>query len=147
MLLDERNEGCPACAAASKHGSDGPFCPVETTLGLIGGKYKALILWRLMEGPLRFSQLSRIVTCATPRMLTRQLRELEADHLVHREAYPEVPVRVEYSLTDAGKSIYPILEAMYRWGSGYLARQGKAVGCAMRPPLGFDPKSLEDQGK
>lgn len=128
--------GCECCAGRSSSEPDGDraYCPVETTLGLIGGKYKALIVWRLMEGPLRFSQLSRIVKCASPRMLTRQLRELEADGLVSRRAYAEVPVRVEYSLTRMGESIYPILAAMYRWGSSYLAEQGKAVGCAMRPP-------------
>ncbi|MCG5031455.1 helix-turn-helix transcriptional regulator [Mesosutterella sp. OilRF-GAM-744-9] len=128
--------GCECCAGHSLAEPDGvkTYCPVETTLGLIGGKYKALIVWRLMEGPLRFSQLSKIVKCASPRMLTRQLRELEADGLVSRRAYAEVPVRVEYSLTRMGESIYPILSAMYRWGSGYLAEQGKSVGCAMRPP-------------
>ena len=112
----------------------GPCCPVETMLSLIGGKYKALIVWRLMEGPLRFSELARSVKGATPRILTRQLRELEADGLVSRRVFAEVPARVEYSLTGQGRSVYPVLASMYRWGSRYLKARGRAVGCAMKPP-------------
>ena len=80
-------------------------CPVEATLGLIGGKYKALILWRLTDGTLRFSELQRIVTAATPKTLTTQLRELERDGLVARRVYAVVPPKVEYSLTERGRSI------------------------------------------
>ena len=97
-------------------------CPVAATLRLMGGKYKALILWKLMEHSLRFSELRREVPCATPKMLTQQLRELEADGLLSRKVYPVVPPRVEYSLTDFGRSIRPVLEAMGVWGSAYLAR-------------------------
>ena len=133
MTLNAKNDkyGCPVCEKIAREEGlmndedDTPYCPVEKTLSLIGGKYKALILWRLMEGPMRFSQLARIVTGATPRTLTRQLRELEEDHLVHRHVYAEVPVRVEYSLTPQGESIYPILASMYRWGSGYLKAHGQ----------------------
>ena len=82
-------------------------CPVEATLGLIGGKYKALILWRLTDGTLRFSELQRIVTAATPKTLTTQLRELERDGLVARRVYAVVPPKVEYSLTERGRSIRP----------------------------------------
>ena len=71
-------------------------CPVETTLDLIGGKYKTLILWHLAGGPQRFSQLQRLITRATPKMLTQQLRELEEDGVIHREVFPVVPPRVEY---------------------------------------------------
>lgn len=109
-------------------------CPVATTLRLIGGKYKALILWQLTPGVLRFSQLQRLVSGATPKMLTQQLRELEADGLVHREVYPVVPPRVEYSLTPLGRSLRPILESMYRWGSDYLRGRGVTPNCAMTPP-------------
>lgn len=134
----ERSEAAAGGNGAEKvvgaEGDSESLCPVETTLGLIGGKYKALILWHLMEGALRFSELSRAVPGATPRMLTRQLRELEASGLVARRVFAEVPVRVEYSVTDAGKSIYPILSAMYRWGSAYLESQGKRAGCSMKPP-------------
>ena len=108
-------------------------CPVEATINLIGGKYKSLILWKLMSGTLRFSQLRKEVPCATPKMLTQQLRELESSGLIHREVYPEVPPKVEYSLTDFGRSIRPVLEAMYSWGTGYLADQGLDVNCTMEP--------------
>ena len=108
-------------------------CPVEATIGLIGGKYKALILWKLTTDTLRFSQLRREVPGATPKMLTQQLRELERDGLVHREVYPEVPPRVEYSLTSFGESIRPILESMYAWGTGYLHGKGLEANCSMIP--------------
>ena len=99
-------------------------CPVEATLDLIGGKYKALILWHLAEKKLRFSQLKQMVR-ATPTMLTQQLRELEAQKLIHREVFAVVPPKVEYSLTELGKSLMPILVAMRDWGAGYM-RHNKA---------------------
>lgn len=95
-------------------------CPVEATLELIGGKYKALILWHLIDGTLRFSQISKRIPHATPKMLTQQLRDLEADNLIIRTVYPVVPPKVEYSLSDFGKSIIPILSAMCDWGERYL---------------------------
>ena len=95
-------------------------CPVEATLTLIGGKYKALILWHLSNGKLRFSQLHKLVSSATAKMLTQQLRELEAQELVHREVFPVIPPRVEYSLTELGRSLMPILAAMRDWGADYL---------------------------
>ena len=106
------------------------ICPVETTLSLIGGKYKALILWHLSGGPLRFSQLQKAVT-ATPRMLTLQLRELESDGLVTRTVYPEVPPRVEYAMTDLGRSLMPILTAIRDWGTEYLREQDIEPNCFM----------------
>ena len=106
-------------------------CPVEATISLIGGKYKSLILWKLVSGTLRFSQLRKEVPCATPKMLTQQLRELEADGLLKREVFPVVPPKVEYSLTEFGRSIAPVLEAMYSWGTGYLHEQGREVNCSM----------------
>ena len=112
---------------------NGQHCPVEATLGLIGGKYKAFILWKLMAGTMRFSALRRAVPYATPKMLTQQLRELEEDGLVSRTVYPVIPPRVEYALTDFGRSIRPVLESMYAWGSGYLQRQGLTVNCSMQP--------------
>ena len=87
-------------------------CPVEATLELIGGKYKALILWHLSQGILRFSELRQVIKGATPKMLTQQLRELEANGLVHREVYPVIPPKVEYSLTETGRSLMPVLVAM-----------------------------------
>ena len=106
------------------------ICPVETTLGLIGGKYKALILWHLSAGTLRFNQLQKAVT-ATPRMLTLQLRELESDGLVSRTVYPEVPPRVEYAMTDLGRSLMPILTAIRDWGAEYLRGQDIEPNCFM----------------
>ncbi len=109
---------------------DTSICPVETTLDLIGGKYKALILWHLSQGTLRFSQLQKVIT-ATPKMLTSQLRELEKQGLVNRAVYAEVPPRVEYSMTDLGRSLMPILTAMRDWGTGYLRSQNIEPNCFM----------------
>lgn len=95
-------------------------CPVEATLDLIGGKYKALILWHLIDKTLRFNEISKLIPQATPKMLTQQLRELEADNLIVRVVYPVVPPKVEYSLSDFGKSIIPVLDAMCNWGKNYL---------------------------
>ena len=106
-------------------------CPVAATLELIGGKYKALILWHLAESKLRFSQLSKVIRGATPKMLTQQLRELEANELIHREVFPVIPPKVEYSLTDLGRSLMPILTAMRDWGSGYLRKNNLEPNCAM----------------
>lgn len=121
-------------AAAACCGTEAKHCPVEATISLIGGKYKALILWQLTNATLRFSQLRKEVPGATPKMLTQQLRELEADGLITREVYPVVPPKVEYSLTAFGQSIRPVLEAMYIWGTGYLNREGLEVNCTMTPP-------------
>ena len=106
-------------------------CPVETTLELIGGKYKALILWHLSEGTLRYSQLRDRLAGITPKMLTQQLRELEARDLVFREVFPVVPPKVEYSLTALGRSLLPILVAMRDWGSDYLRKSSKEPNCFM----------------
>lgn len=102
-------------------------CPVEATLALIGGKYKALILWYLVDNTLRYNEISKLIPAATPKMLTQQLRELEADNLIIRTVYPVVPPRVEYSLSDFGKSIIPILDAMCNFGESYLLKLGLDV--------------------
>ena len=104
-------------------------CPVAATLDLIGGKYKALILWHLSEGKLRFSELRKAVKGATPKMLTQQLRELEASNLIHREVYPVIPPKVEYSLTELGHSLMPILVAMRDWGADYLRTSKNVETC------------------
>lgn len=106
------------------------ICPVAATLDLIGGKYKALILWYLSGGRRRFSELRRMIS-ATPKMLTQQLRELEAQHLIHREVFPVVPPRVEYSLTETGCSLMPILTAMRDWGADYLRGKKMEPNCLM----------------
>ena len=100
-------------------------CPVEATLDLIGGKYKALILWHLIDNTLRFNEIGKLIPKATPKMLTQQLRELENDNLVIRKVYPVVPPKVEYSLTDLGHSLKPIMDAMWTWGENYQHSQGQ----------------------
>lgn len=107
------------------------YCPVSATLDLIGGKYKALILWHLAESKLRFSQLNKLIPNATAKMLTQQLREMETQNLIHRQVYPVVPPKVEYSLTELGKSLMPVLIAMRDWGSGYLHSQNLTSNCFM----------------
>lgn len=95
-------------------------CTFEITIDLIGGKWKPLIIWHLgSKGTKRFSELKKMIPKVTQKMLTQQLRELEADNLVHREVYPQVPPKVEYSLTDLGKSLMPILSMMCKWGEEY----------------------------
>jgi DNA-binding HxlR family transcriptional regulator len=101
---------------------------------MIGGKYKSLILWHLIDATLRFGELRKLIPQATPKMLTQQLRELEADNLIARTVYPVVPPKVEYALTDLGRSIHPILSAMYEWGADYLTRSGLQVNCSMSAP-------------
>jgi len=106
-------------------------CPVVATLDIIGGKYKALILWHLTDGTKRFGELRKLIPQATQKMMTQQLRELEDDNLVIRTVYPVVPPRVEYSLTALGKSIYPILESMRSWGAEYMKDNGMDAACFM----------------
>ena len=106
-------------------------CPVAATLELIGGKYKALILWHLAEKKLRFSELKKEIQGATPKMLTQQLRELEAHNLIHREVFAVVPPKVEYSLTELGRSLMPILVSMRDWGSSYLRKKSIEPNCCM----------------
>ena len=113
-------------------------CPVEATLDLIGGKYKALILWHLSEKTLRFSELQKSIPVATPKMLTQQLRELETHQLVHREIYPVIPPKVEYSLTELGKSLMPVLVAMRDWGADYMRSNKQEPCCFM-----MDASSVE----
>ncbi|KMY53980.1 HxlR family transcriptional regulator [Bacillus sp. FJAT-27231] len=95
-------------------------CEKELTLSVIGGKWKMLILWHLgKEGTKRFNELRTLMPGITQKMLVNQLRELEEDLIVHREVYPVVPPKVEYSLTEQGQSLIPILEIMYEWGKHY----------------------------
>lgn len=95
-------------------------CEKELTLAVIGGKWKLIILWHLgLEGTKRFSELRKLIPGITQKMLTNQLRELEEDKLVMRKVYPEVPPRVEYSMTEYGESLMPVLRSMYDWGKKY----------------------------
>ena len=99
-----------------------PACPVETTLMLIGDKWKVLILRDLMPGTRRFGELKKSIGSVSQKVLTAQLRDMEEKGLVSRKVYAEVPPRVEYSLTDLGKSLKPILDTMWVWGAGYQAQ-------------------------
>jgi DNA-binding HxlR family transcriptional regulator len=94
-------------------------CPIEVTLDVIGGKWKGMVLYCLLKGTARFNELRRLIPKATQRVLTTQLRELEQDGVISRKVYPEVPPRVEYSLTEFGLSLKPILELMGAWGEEY----------------------------
>lgn len=98
-------------------------CAVEVTLSVIGGLWKAVILFHLLREKKRFMELSRLVPNATQRMLTLQLRELEADGIITRHVYPQVPPKVEYELTPFGKSLAPVLISLREWGETYQMRQ------------------------
>ena len=100
-----------------------PACPVETTLTMIGDKWKVLILRDLLLGTKRFGELKKSIGSVSQKVLTAQLRAMEENRLVHREVYAEVPPRVEYSLTELGKSLKPILDSMWAWGEAYKAKQ------------------------
>jgi len=100
-------------------------CPVETALAVIGGKWKPLILWHLGEDICRFSELQRLIPGITRKMLTQHLRELERDGIVARKTFNEMPPRVEYSLTEYGSSLRPLLRALCDWGSCHEARVGR----------------------
>ncbi|MGG5822751.1 winged helix-turn-helix transcriptional regulator [Falsiroseomonas sp. HW251] len=92
-------------------------CPVQVTLDVIGGRWKPLALYHLHGGMRRFNELRRLMPGVTQRMLTATLRELERDGILHRQVFPEVPPRVEYRLTERGRSLRPVLEAMAHWGA------------------------------
>ena len=107
---------------AAKPSKELPACPVETTLMLIGDKWKILILRDLLPGTKRFGELKKSIGNVTQKVLTAQLRDMEDKGLVNRKVYAEVPPRVEYSLTDLGKSLKPVLDAMWDWGEIYKAQ-------------------------
>ncbi|MBX6747050.1 MAG: helix-turn-helix transcriptional regulator [Acetobacteraceae bacterium] len=109
-----------------------PGCPVEATLSLIGGKWKGVVLWHLLQGTLRFNEIRRRLPEVTQRMLTNQLRELEADGFIIRTVYPEVPPRVEYSLSDRGRSLEVVIKALKAWGEANVLTAGRA-GLSRRP--------------
>lgn len=98
-------------------------CPVTATLSVIGGKWKPVILFTLSGGMKRFGELKRTMPGITQKMLTQQLRELEHDGIIFRQVYAEVPPRVEYSLTETGETLKPILQTMCEWGRGHIMRE------------------------
>ena len=113
-FVEYRNEQPPLKGAL-------PSCPVQTCVQLIGGRWKILILRDLLSGTKRFGELQRSVGDISQKVLTSALREMEADGLVIRRVYPEVPPRVEYLLSEAGMSLRPVIEAMWTWGENYQA--------------------------
>ena len=102
-----------------------PACPVETTLMLIGDKWKVLILWNLMNGTMRFGELKKSIGTVSQKVLTTQLRNMEEKGLLTRKVYAQVPPKVEYTLTELGYSLKPIMDAMWTWGENYQAQNEK----------------------
>ena len=120
------SHGAPKTSAVSRKLEF--HCPVEATVSVIGGKYKAIILYHLShDDVLRFSQLQRYIPQATPKMLTQQLRELEADGLIARTVYPVVPPKTEYALTDYGETLRPLVDNICDWGRAYIERTGATL--------------------
>ena len=107
----------------TKHCDQSSRCPVEACLEIIGGKWKGVILFHLLGGKNRFNELQRLLPNVTQRILVRQLRELEADRIVVRTVYPEVPPKVEYSLSESGMTLEPILRMLREWGVKYLDQE------------------------
>lgn len=99
-----------------------PNCPIGTTINVLGGKWKILILFSLSQGTKRFNELRREIPDVTQRMLTNQLRELENDKIISRKIYAEVPPKVEYTLTEIGKTLNPVLDALKKWGQCYVRK-------------------------
>src|SRR6266481_7569817 len=114
-----------------KYARTGYLSPIDATLEIIGGKYKVAILYYIRESVLRFGELHRLMPLATKRVLTKQLRELERDGMINRKIFRQVPPRVDYSLTKAGKSIIPILEDLCEWGKRRMRKQRKVSGSKM----------------
>ncbi len=112
--MTDSNQINPYSACPDAYG-----CPVEATLAVIGGKWKGVILYHLMSGTKRFNEFRRLMPDITQRMLTLQLRELEKDGIIHREIFKEVPPKVEYSLTEFGRTLEPIIKLMRDWGEQY----------------------------
>lgn len=98
-------------------------CPVELTISLLSGKWKAVLLWELSERTIRFNELTRLFPEVTRKMLTQQLKEMERDGLVHRQEYNQIPPKVEYSLTEFGRSFMPVIRSMNQWGIDYLTEK------------------------
>ena len=114
-----------------------PPCPVTTALSVIGGKWKVIILWHLRGGVKRFGELQRLVSGISQKMLTQELRDLEETGLVNRKVYPVVPPKVEYSLTETGWSLQPVLEQLSHWGEKY--QLGRSLAEATQAEPGLEP--------
>ncbi|MBW5448966.1 transcriptional regulator [Cohnella sp. CFH 77786] len=105
-------------------------CPIETVIQVVGGKWKPLILWHLLNSSKRFSELEKLIPEVTQKMLAQHLRELEIDRLVTRTIYPSVPPKVEYSMSEHGKTLIPVLEAMCQWGDNHNRQSPKPIAGA-----------------
>lgn len=102
---------------------DGVICPMEFAMTQISGKWKLIILWHIYtKKVIRYGELKRSVNKITDKMLSNQLKELVRDNIVHKEIYHEIPLRVEYSLTEYGESLIPIMKMLYKWGQEYLEK-------------------------
>ncbi len=101
-------------------------CPVEAAVSTIGGKWKIFIIYNLLQGTKRFGELKKLIPGITQKMLTQQLRELEEKNIIRRKIYPEVPPKVEYSMTELGKKLEPVLEHLCQWGSEYIGTNDKS---------------------
>ena len=126
MLNADRSPQSPSPNHSKTPSPERLTCAVESTLDIIGGRWKVLILRELLLGVRRFNELHRSLHGITQKMLTQQLRELEEDGIIHREVYLQVPPKVEYSLTELGKTLQPILNAMHEWGLQYLEARNAA---------------------
>lgn len=102
-------------------------CPVEAAMDIVGGKYKAIIIWNLIDVTLRYNEIQKAIPHATPKMLSLQLKELEADGIINRVLYPVVPPKTEYSLTDLGKTLVPIIDALCKWSEEYYRMQNVPI--------------------
>jgi DNA-binding HxlR family transcriptional regulator len=107
---------------------DAEACPMEVALDIVGGKWKGVILFRLIDGPVRFNTLHRAICRITARSLTQALRELEADGMVTRTIHPEIPPRVEYTLTARSRALVPILAALVAWSEDHVYGRTRAIG-------------------
>lgn len=104
-------------------------CPIEAAMDIVGGKYKAIILYHLMDATLRYNEIQKEIPQATPKMLSQQLKELEADGIINRVLYPVVPPKTEYSLTELGKTLVPIIKDLCDWGEHYFDMLGIPNPC------------------
>lgn len=124
-----------ACAVRPRRTAGRTGCAVEATLSVIGGVWKPVLLFHLLGGTLRFNALCRLTPSATPRMVTLQLRELEADGIVQRTVYPEVPPKVEYALTPLGRTLEPVLLSMREWGTAFQVPGARGIPACVTPAL------------
>ena len=124
-----------ACGVRPRRTAGRTGCAVEATLSVIGGVWKPVLLFHLLGGTLRFNALCRLTPSATPRMITLQLRELEADGIVQRTVYPEVPPKVEYALTPLGRTLEPVLLSMREWGTAFQVPGARGIPACVTPAL------------